>query len=123
MAQELEAVKKVVQNYIDGTYNADIDLLKSVFHDQAIMTGYMGNDLMIAVPAAFIEDIASHPSMKESGAPYEAEVTHLTVTGNIAEAVVAESGFFGDGKLEDHFHLLKDSDGEWKIISKCFTTL
>ncbi|EOH96277.1 nuclear transport factor 2 family protein [Enterococcus pallens] len=118
-----QAVKQVVENYIGGTFTADTELLKSVFHPAAIMTGYMGSDLMIAKPTSFIEDVGSHPAMKESGAPYKAEITNLKVTGNIAEATVYETGFFGDGTLEDHFHLLKDEKGDWKIISKCFTTL
>lgn len=118
-----EKVKNVVQKYIKGTYTADIDMLKGVFHPNAIMTGYMGADLMIGTPEPFIEDIQSNKSMKELQSPYEAKITHLEVTGNIAEATVYETGFFGEGVLEDHFHLLKDKDGEWKIISKCFTTI
>lgn len=98
-------------------------MLKKVFHPSAIMTGYMGPDLMIATPTPFIEDVGSQPAMKDSGAPYKAEITHLVVTGNIAEATVYETGFFGDGTLEDHFHLIKDTEGQWKIVSKCFTTL
>lgn len=118
-----QEVEQVVKNYIKGTYTADIELLKSVFHPEAIMTGYMGADLMITNPTPFIEDIGSHPAMKESGADYNAKITNLKVTGNIAEATVYETGFFGDGTLEDHFHLIKDSNGDWKIISKCFTTI
>lgn len=97
---ELE-VKRVVENYIEGTYTADVEMLKNVFHPNAIMTGYMGPDLMIATPTPFIEEVGSHPAMKESGAPYKAEITNLKVTGNIAEATVYETGFFGDGTLED----------------------
>lgn len=116
-------VRQLVQNYIDGTFTANVELLQSCFHKDAIMTGYMGPDLVIATPAIFIEDIKSNPSMESKGDPYKADITELAVTGNVARATVKETGFFGEGALEDSFHILKDTDGKWKIISKCFTTL
>lgn len=117
-----QAVRQVVQNYIDGTFNADIELLKSCFHEKAVMTGYLGDQLLMATPAAFIEDIAGGPSMKSEGHDYKAEITHVSVTGPVADAVLYETGFKGSGTLEDHFQLLK-IDGEWKIVAKNFTTI
>lgn len=119
--QQKEQVKAVIQNYIDGTYKADIDLLESVFHKDALMSGFLGGHLIVGSPSLFIEDIKSQPSMYENKDPYEAEIKSLKVTGDIANVVVYETGFRGDGCLEDHFHLIKD--GEWKIIAKTFTTI
>ncbi len=119
--KDVEAVKAVIQNYIDGTFKADIALLESVFHKGAIMSGYLADQLIVATPALFIEDIRSQPSMESNQDPFSAEITSLKVTGSIANVVVKETGFRGSGCLEDHFHLIKD--GEWKIISKTFTTI
>lgn len=116
-------VAAVLNNYMKGTYEADVDLLKNAFHPQAIMTGYMGDQLMIGDPNPFFEDIGSNPSMASQGMEYKGEITSLRVNGNIADAVIYETGFYGDGTLENHFHLLKDANGDWKIISKCFTTV
>ncbi len=121
--QKDPAVEAVLNNYMEGTYSGDVELLRSVFHPDAIMTGYMGDQLMIGDPNPFFEDIGSNPSMESQGTKYEGKITKLQVNGNIADAVIYETGFYGDGTLENHFHLIKDAGGEWKIISKCFTTV
>ena len=119
---EVERVREVVQRYIDATYRADIPALKSCFHKDARMTGYLGDMLLVGTPDPFFEDMGSAPSMESKGDPYKAEIRALSVTGRIADAVVYETGFRGDGVLEDHFHLICDN-GVWSIISKNFTTI
>lgn len=119
---EVERVRAVVQRYIDATYKADIPALKSCFHKDARMTGYLGDMLLVGTPDPFFTDMGSAPSMESKGDPYKAEIRGLNVVGKIADAIVYETGFRGDGVLEDHFHLIYDG-GEWYIISKCFTTL
>lgn len=120
--QEIEQVREVLQRYITGTYQADVEMLSSVFHPQAHMTGYLGDTLLLGTPQPFLDDMVSQPSMASTGAPYHAEIRELNVTGRIASAIVYETGFRGDGVLEDHFQLLLEN-GRWSIISKNFTTL
>lgn len=115
-------VKQVMQNYMDGSFNADIEKLKSAFHANAVMNGYLGPECVMATPAAFIDDIASAPSMASQGDAYHAEIESIRIEGNVASVVVSETGFRGSATLVDFFHLIK-VDGEWKIISKLFTTL
>lgn len=118
---QMEEVTAVIENYIEGTYKADLDLLKSTFHREARMTGYLGDRLLLGTPEPFFQDIQAHPSMFSNRDPYRAEIKSIVVTGRIASAVVQESGFFGEGRMETHFHLVRN-DG-WKIISKVFTTV
>ena len=120
-AETLE-VKKVIQDYIDGTYEADIEKLRSVFHDKAVMNGYLGPALVMADPSPFIEDISSSPSMESAGDPYQAEIESILIEGDVASVVLSESGFRGEASLVDLFHLIKN-DGRWQIISKTFTTV
>lgn len=115
-------VKQVMQNYMDGSYQADIEKLKSAFHPNAVMNGYLGPECVLATPAAFIDDIASAPSMASQKDAYQAEIESIRIEGNVAAVVVSETGFRGSATLVDFFHLIK-TDGEWKIISKLFTTL
>ena len=119
---ETEAVKQVVQRYIDGTYCADTAMLKGVFHEKAVMNGFLGPTLLLADPTPFIEDIGSAPSMKSNNDPYKAEVKSIHVEGNVASVALSETGFRGEAAMVDFFHLIK-IDGEWKIISKLFTTV
>ena len=122
MNNSAEDVRKVLERYMQGTYTADIPLLESVFHPQAWMTGFLGEQLLLGTPVPFLDDMASQPSMKELGQPYKAEIRDLEVNGFIAKATVHETGFRGTVELVDHFHLLCQN-GEWKIISKTFTTV
>lgn len=119
---EIEQISSIMQQYIDGTYNADIPLLESIFHKDARMTGYLCDQLIIGTPAKFLEDMANQPSMKEKGDPYKAEITSISVTGRIADAVVYETGFWGIIIIENHFNLIFENN-KWQIISMNFTTI
>lgn len=119
---DIERVSLVIQRYIEGTYNADIDMLRSVFHKDARMNGYLGDQLIIGTPEAFFADLASETSMKEKGDPYQYFITSLSVSGHIAAVSLYESGFRGSISFEEHFNLIFD-DGKWQIITKTFTTI
>jgi hypothetical protein len=118
---EEQKVLQVIQDYREGTYRADADLLGSVFHEKAVMNGYLGPDLLLADPSGFIADIVGSPSMESANDPYELTVESVFVEGSIASVIVSETGFRGEGKLVDCFHLIK-AEGVWTIISKLFTT-
>jgi len=97
-------------------------MLKSVFHEKAIMNGYLGPNLILADPTPFLDDMASAPSMKSNNDPYKAEIRTVQIEGNVASVALYETGFRGEASLVDFFHLIK-TDGNWLIISKLFTTL
>ncbi len=118
---EVEAVRQVVQQYIDGSYLGRADVLRKAFHPKALMAGYLQGQLVIGTPEPFFADIEKHPSMAKSGAPYKAEIKSVDVVGQIASVILVETGFFGVMNFTDYFHLLKEH-GEWKIISKTFTS-
>ena len=118
---EKEAVRKVVQQYIDGTYHGDVKVLRDCFHPKAVMNGYLQDQLLLGGPEPFFENIEKNPSMAESGAPYKGEITFVDVVGNVASVTIKETGFGGGMAFTDYFHMIKER-GAWKIISKTFTT-
>ena len=118
---EEQAVRKVVQQYIDGTYHGDVKALRDCFHPSAVMNGYLQDQLLIGSPEPFFENMENNPSMAEAGAPYKAEITFVDVVGNVASVTIKETGFAGTMAFTDYFHLIKGQDG-WKIFSKTFTT-
>ena len=115
-------IQEVLLNYINGTYESDIPLLKSCFHENAKMTGYLGDTLVDGTPEPFFEDMASGPSMALRKDPYQAEIQSIHITGRTASAAVHETGFRGNTCLTDYFHLLMMEDCSWKLVSKTFTT-
>lgn len=119
--QDIQAVRAVIESYIQGAYRADIGLLRSCFHESAVMNGYLTGNAILATPEVFFQDVAGRPAMSETGAPFRCEITHLDVVDDIASVTLKESGFFGQLRFTDFFHLMK-VDGAWKIFSKAFTT-
>ena len=115
------AVRNVVQKYIEGTFTGNVKTLRDCFHPKAVMNGYLGGQLLIGGPEPFFENMAQAPSMAEGGAPYKGDITSVDVAGNVASVILKETGFGGDMAFTDYFHLLKEQ-GQWKIISKTFTT-
>lgn len=116
------AVRAALDRYIDAVYHADVQALKETFHSTAVMNGYLGDKLLLGTPEPFLADVAAHPPMAESGAPFKAELSAIMVSGRTATATLEEHGFFGEGHFVNYFHLLNDG-GAWKIVSKTFESL
>lgn len=116
-----DAVREVVEKYIQGTYQGDVKALKACFHPNAVMNGYLNDQLMMGTPEPFFNDIANNPSMAEAGAPYKGEIVSVDITGKVASAIIKETGFAGGMTFTDYFHLIRETDN-WKIISKTFTS-
>jgi len=112
------SVRIVVENYIKGSYTADIGLLKRCFHPDALMSGYYRGDLEIGSPQPFFDQLDSEPSSKSSGEAYQAEVSFIHIAGGMASAGVVEDNLLGTNYV-NHFHLLKIDD-QWRIISKIY---
>lgn len=119
---ETEKIKEVIRNYSEGTFEADAAKLEKAFHPNAVMNGFLGGEMLIATPKAFIEDMVSNPSMASENSPYNLEIESIRIEGDIADVIISQTGFRGSTSFVDCFHMIK-ADGEWKIISKLFTTL
>ncbi|MCZ7665272.1 MAG: nuclear transport factor 2 family protein [Thermoleophilia bacterium] len=117
-----QAVREVLERYVDATFRADVEAVRQTFHPGASMAGYLGDQLLVGTPEPFLTDVGSRPSMAESDAPYRAEISSIEVSGRAASATLTESGFFGVMSFVNYFTLL-ETEGDWKIISKTFTSL
>jgi hypothetical protein len=112
-------VERVMERYVDAVYIADIDALKTLFHPEAAMSGYLGDTLLTGGPEPFFADLAGRPSMEQEKAPYKAKVRDIHTSGLTASLRLEETGFFGTLNFVNYFHLLK-IDGQWRIVSKLF---
>lgn len=119
--QDYEAIKELLDRYFEAVGKADVDTLKTIFHENASMYGYLGPDAVIGTPEIFYADISSKPSMKEQGIDCRCVVKRIEIQENIADAIITVDNFYGAARVEDHFHLLK-LDGKWRILCKTFTT-
>ena len=116
------AVRSVMDRYVEAVYHADVETLRSLFHPQASMSGYLGDDLLMGTPEPFLADLGGRPSMADSGQPYEGIISNVEVMGRAATATLVEHGFFGALSFVNYYHLL-EIEGRWKIVSKTFSPI
>ena len=116
----VQAVREVVEQYVKGTYQADVELLRSCFHPKAVMNGYLVEQCVLATPEPFFQDVGSKPSFSSTNSPYRGEIVAIDVVGNVANVILKETGF-GGMAFTNYFHLIRE-DQAWTIISKTFTT-
>ena len=48
--QDINDVAQIMKQYEEGTRNRDIALLQSIFHENALMSGYMAGNLLVGPP-------------------------------------------------------------------------
>ncbi|GEM_PF-1003049 len=116
-AVDTREIWKLMEDYYNSVYNADVDSLRDMFHEKAVMIGSSGNMLMSGTPEPLFREIASEPSSASMGAECGAAYVELKIHGNSAEARTYANGYYGSSTVEDYFEMVKE-DGRWKIICK-----
>ncbi|MEO1175153.1 MAG: nuclear transport factor 2 family protein [Myxococcota bacterium] len=115
MSDATSSPAAVIEAYAKGTANRDIALLKTVFHPNAVMTGWLGPDFLHGGPEPFFAALEAN----EVGPEYASETTSLEVTDKIATASTTETHLLGMS-FTNLFHLAQLDDGSWRITSKLF---
>ena len=113
------AIRETINYYIEGMRTHSVEVLKQGFHSQAILCGYLGDELIAAPIEALYEWVGSNPSPVETGEVFGCSILSMEITGRVASAKVRETSPEGD--FIDYFHLLNDGNG-WSIVSKLWDT-
>ncbi len=112
---EIDAIEKVINIYTGGAKSGKGADMKPAFVDNAIIYGYVGDDLAFQGPIQGLFD------WNDSNGPakdLEGRIAHIDVVGTIAHVRVEAENWTGH-KFTDMFVLIK-LDGHWKIVSKVF---
>lgn len=113
----MEEIRKVIELYVEGTRKGDVDLLRSVFHEKAIMSGDLGEIKMVLdSPEHFFRDIDGQVASEA----YSYEIYAIAQCADIASARLKENNLKGQNFM--NLFQLQKINGEWKIISKLFTS-
>ena len=112
---EESGIREAIEHYAEGMRSGNIDSLKEAFHEQAILCGYLGDELIAAPIVALYDWVGGNPAPAATGEPFSCEVLEIKITNRVATAAVRETDHHG--AVIDHFHLLKAS-GRWWIVSK-----
>lgn len=115
MSDVTSSPQAVIDAYTKGTATRDVALLKLIFDENAVMTGYLGPDLLNGSVEPFYGALEAN----NVGADYTSDVTNLTVTDKIALATTEEKNLLGLN-FTNHFHMVQRDDGTWRITSKLF---
>src|SRR5687767_10036718 len=115
VSPEDRGIREAVQHYVEGMRTHKVDGLKEGFHQQAILCGYLGDEVIAAPIEALYDWVAANPAPAETGELFDCSILAIEVTGRVATATLRERSH--EGTVIDYFHLLKDN-GRWWIVSK-----
>ena len=117
-SDEMYQARAIIQEYVDASAVCSVARLKAIFHENALMSGYLMGEYIMGSPEPFFQAVENAPSGIESGENYKGDIISVDVCGPIASVTLRETGFMGMNFM-DYFHLAKVND-KWKIISKTF---
>ena len=118
-ATEIAEARAVIEEYVNACNDGSVERLRAIFHEQALMSGYMMGEYLMGSPEPFFQVVENPPpEAPQTNGNYKAEITSVEVSGPIASVTLKEAGFMGIN-FTDYFHLVK-VEGSWKIVSKTF---
>lgn len=113
---DLEAITRLVQLYIDGA-GGDVAKLRAAFDADARMYGHIGK-VEHAIPISGFIDMVAGAKGSLAGPKYRAKIVSIHVTGDAGMAVLAEQDYLGCDFI-DYFSVARFG-GEWKIVNKTY---
>ncbi len=111
---DYDAIAKTVQHYIDGAISGRGDDMKPAFHKDAMIFGYVGNDLM----AGPIQQLFDWNDKNGPAKELQSRIASIDIYGSIASVRLELDNWTGH-RFTD-LHTLLKVDGEWKIMNKVF---
>ena len=115
---EEQTIRACVDRYYEALFTSNPDLVREVFHEKAMIVGYLPDGLHQMSRAEFAGFVASQqPSPKDTGAEERLEVLSCDIAGHTASVRLRET-YLGMVFL-DTFAMLK-SDDSWSIYNKLF---
>ncbi|MCA9295833.1 MAG: nuclear transport factor 2 family protein [Phycisphaerales bacterium] len=112
--QELDAIARVLEIYIDGARSGKSADLASAFHEDATIFGYVGPDLF----AGPIQEFYAWHDDNGPASTVQARTSQIDLAHTIATVRMEIDDWTGH-RFTDMFTLLK-VDGTWKIMNKVF---
>ncbi len=111
---EYDAIAKVIQIYIDGAKSGSGDDMKPVFHNDATIFGYVGDDLF----GGPIQKLFDWNDENGPATELKSRIASIDLIDTVATVRLELDNWTGS-RFTDLFTLLK-LDGEWKIMNKVF---
>ena len=120
MSQDRAEIEAVVQTYLDGPYEGDVDKLAAAFHPTSSLT-YEENGVLTPLPRdRWLEAVRERPSPKARGLPRHDRILQIDQASPTAAFVKLECAI-PPRYFTDYLSLLK-VEGRWQVAQKVFAT-
>ena len=120
MSQDRAEIEAVVQTYLDGLYEGDVEKLASAFHPTSSLT-YEENGALTPLPRdQWLEAVRTRPSPKSRGLPRHDRILQIDQASATA-AFVKLNCAIPPRYFTDYLSLLK-VEGRWQVAQKVFAT-
>ncbi len=114
-AKDEEAIRQVVQYYLDGITNGDIGSMKKAFHPKAKYFVIRYGGLEEISQERVYRNMRDNIRRQSEKDPAPKRVVSVDVTGEAATAKVEMD--YSNGRFTEYLSLVKFADG-WKVVSK-----
>ena len=81
VSAEERGIREAVQHYVEGMRTHKADGLKEGFHQQAILCGYLGDEMIAAPIEALYDWVSANPAPAETGEVFDCSILAIEVTG------------------------------------------
>jgi len=120
MSQDRAEIEAVVQTYLDGLYEGDVDKLAAAFHPTSSLT-YEENGVLTPLPRdRWLEAVRERPSPKARGLPRHDRILQIDQASPTAAFVKLQCAI-PPRYFTDYLSLLK-VEGRWQVAQKVFAT-
>jgi hypothetical protein len=110
--------RETITELVEACHSGDVDKLRGVFSQGALMSGYYNGEYYSGSPESFYDEVRDNPCPAVTGAEYIGEIISVEEYGNIANVVLEEKGFLGANFI-NLFQLVRVG-GTWLIVSKAY---
>lgn len=116
--QETEIRNAIEQYYFKGIYEGNTELLKQVFHKDALLFGDIKGVPYYKTATQYIEGVGSRISPQKSGKDFKPTIISIDVINTIATAKLNVKMYDFNYYNFITFHKI---DGKWLIVNKTLT--
>jgi len=118
-ANHAAMARAVIDEYVAACQVGDVTRLRAIFHNHALLSGYMMGSYLMGPPTPFFDAVENlSEQYRQNPDTYQAEISSVEVSGPVASVTLKEVGFMGMN-FTNFFHLARVDD-KWLIISKTF---
>jgi hypothetical protein len=110
--------RETITELVEACHSGDVDKLRGVFSQGALMSGYYNGEYYSGSPEPFYDEVRDNPPPAVTGAEYIDEIISVEEYGDIANVVLEEKGFLGANFI--NLFQLVCVDGTWLIVSKAY---